>query len=319
MQNYRPRLYSPQVTTSNSYSLGSRFFVFILFIGLAMAAWFLAVFDPGGKQDLHYLILMDGHIHEKKISLSDSNFVVSIKDSKTIALWHSNMNADKIVLKEEDFEGVKGKLDLMVLLKQRIGEKDLRFEVEPRYITYEVVAVSRKQFSIDCRPFLLSNQGWEVVGDIEVSPKTIEVYGSEKVLERMEMVEFLPQKIKETAEKQNLELKLKLASTISSKLEVVKVSFKAQRFMIKSLVLSVQPPELEHKVIRLLPAQVNVDVKIPLMMGDRLSEKSLQLTLDTAGMSMMKPLQVVVKENAENIEIIRITPSVLDYVILDEE
>jgi hypothetical protein len=280
-------------------------------------AWLLAVFNPIGRQEIKYSIVIDEQVKDKWISLSDSLFVVHIRDAKTLSFWHSTMNADKIVLREEDFADNKGEINLKKLLLKRIGNKNkLSFVTTPRSISYTIIEVVEKELNIEAKPYILPRNGWEVAGKLTTIPAKIYVQGEKRIVETLDKVELVAQKLKETSEEQELVLKLRLPPSIRSKTKSIRTSFYAKRFITKNIPLVIPVGKLGDKRVKLLPAQVTLEVKIPLLEMNNIGAEDFLLGLDTTGLYQNKPLQVIVKKKPGIVKEIHILPPEIDYVFL---
>ncbi len=317
MQNYRPRLYPQQKDSSGESSSWNRFPVFIIFLGIAVSAWFLLDFNPNQAMLLNYFLVVKTNRKDTRINLSDSSFNVWLSDSKTIRTWKSNMDLHTIVIDANELQAKEGKIDMSALLKERCGtNKPLHFTVRPAYISYRKTDLVSRKVKVDVSGSVRSDNAWECVSSPTAEPPEITIYGEPESIYAIRSVKLKPVDIIQKEGEQEQSTRIMLPRGVTSGQKQVTLSYEAGRYMNKEGIVSIDKNSYHNEEIRLLPAQVKINFRLPLKEINAFSLKNIVLGVDTTHLSQRKTLPVLVLQKPDYLKILKIEPDTLDFVLL---
>ena len=319
MQN-RPRLYTNDKATSEGFSSGSRFVVFLVFVGISSLVWLFLGIKTDEIKPFEFHVQIDKNIRDADIVLSDT--IIRIEKGKLLSVerWRQleKQKNTSIIIVGTEMPDSKTFIDAKELISKRFSMKaEDDFSVFPAQIYYQKVYLQEKVVRLNLQNSILPKDGWEVLGEAKFEFQKLVIRGEKEIVQNITSLDVEAQWINPEYGEQELTLLIQKPKGIYMDKKWVSVRFKAEPFVLKKMLLPIRVPDFKGE-LRLLPSQLEVEVRIPLSLVNTVKEKDFLLSVDTSQIGKGQYLETRLIKCPKNVKFLQTKPSKVEYILIQK-
>ena len=264
------------------------FFIFLFFLLLAFVFWFLQTLQQDYEQRIEYSLRYKNVPAEWILSENNPRKLSALLKEKGANLLYYLWNAPSNPI-DISIAGLAQSSDSTLQITNRMLEAEVSKQLfastsilsfEPREIELHYDILSNRLSQVSPQVTITTKQGFQLSGNITVSPSEVRLYGSSKVLSLLNEIKTKPIKLEELSSTRELPAKLDLPAGVKSEIEAVKLTIPVEEFTEKKMQLPVLCADIpENYVLRMFPSSVEVTCYLPLSLFRELTEEQLEIMI----------------------------------------
>ncbi len=317
---HRPRLYTNDKATSEGFSSGSRFVVFLVFVGISSLVWLFLGIKTDEIKPIEFHVKLDKNIRNAEITLSDTIIRVEKGKSLSIESWRQleKQKNTSIIIVGTEMPDNKTYLDAKELICKRFSMKvEDDFSVFPAQIHYKKVFLQEKVVRLNLQDAILPKDGWEVLGKAKFEFSKVVIRAEKEIVQNITSLNVEGQWINPEYGEQELTLLIQKPKGVYMDKKWLTVRFKAEPFVLKKMLVPISLLDFKGE-LRLLPSQLELEVRVPLSMVNTIEEDDFLVTVDTSQIGKGQYLETQLKKSPKNVKFLQTKPSKVEYILIQE-
>ena len=266
-------------------------FIFLFFLLLSFIFWFIQTIQLDYEQRIELPLRYKNVPAEWVLSEHNPDKIsVLLKEKGTTLLYyywkhrfHSiDISVSSLPNVSDSTLQISNRMIEAELSKQLIASASI-LSFEPREIDLLYETLCNRSKPVTPQVSVSMRQGFQLSDNITVSPSTVLLYGSSRVLDALIEVKTKLVTLEDVSKTRELTVQLDLPAGIKADTETVMLTIPVEEFTEKKLQLPVQCPDIPAKyVLRMFPSSVDIICNVPLSQFRELTEEKLEIVIPFA-------------------------------------
>ncbi len=313
-------------------NLKAKIYIFLICILISSFIWFLIKMSKEYSYDFVYQIEYDKQEQDENIINASANTLVLQVNTQGFKLLRMYFREKErkltIDLSSLDFEQKEGYKEAAVksidVFSQQIKDYKLRpedFNISTDVIYFRTNKMQRKKLPVHLNADINCEESFKIAEKLQLKPDSVYLYASKEVLNKTDFVETEFLKIKKLSKSTRLPISLQVKdgflSTDKVLLEIVVDKYTEKTLQ---LPIEIRYDSLGLKMkseIRIFPSEAELRLHVPVSKYQNMKMEALQAyILYNQQAAKNERLKIQVDGIPENVELLRILPETVEFIIL---